>query len=89
MYFSLRTGNDFLKEKVGQVISKLKETFGEEKIHVINGYELFVTFELHDIYAYVDFTNTHSLVLYDDYGDNERKVKIDLDLLDVIYSLEK
>ena len=88
MYYSLRTENDSQKEKVQKAIKDLKETFGEDNVKIFE-YGMFTTVETKNISGLVDFSTTHSLSLFDSVGENAKKLKIDLDIIDVVYDLDR
>lgn len=88
MYFSLRTENEELRKRTSQIIEELKKIFSESNIE-IKEYGCFTTIETHNVSGLVDFTTTHSLSLFDDIGENSKKIKIDIDMLDVVYDLER
>lgn len=87
MYFSLRTENATQMQRVDKVIQDLKKIFGE--CLQVKVYGLFVTLETKGISGLVDFTTTHSLSMFDSVGENAKKYQIDIDLLDVVYDLER
>jgi hypothetical protein len=88
MYFSLRTENQAQREQVEKTIDLLKKTFGESNINE-KAYGTFTTVETKNISGLVDFTTTHSLSLFDSVGENAKKLRIDIELLDVVYDLER
>lgn len=88
MYFSLRTENATQKERVAKVIQDLVKIFGEKNVE-FKAYGMFTTFETKSISGLVDFTTTHSLSMFDSLGENAKKYRIDIDLLDTVYDLER
>ena len=88
MYFSLRTENETQKEQVAKVIDLLKTTFGENNI-TTRDYEMFITVETKGVSGLLDFTATHSMSLFTGVSESDKKMKIDIDLFDTVYDLER
>ena len=66
----------------------LKTTFGEKNI-TTKDYKWFVTVETKGISGLLDFTATHSMSLFTGISESDKKMKIDIDLFDTVYDLER
>lgn len=88
MYFALRTENELQKEQVEKVIEQMKKEFGDSNVSYIE-YGMFTTIETRNVSGLVDFATTHSFSLFTDIGENAKKMRIDLDLVDVVYDLNR
>lgn len=88
MYFALRTENETQKERVEQIIQEMKKKFGDSNISYID-YGMFTTVNTKNVSGLVDCATTHSFSLFTGIEKKDKKMRIDLDLVDVVYDLER
>lgn len=88
MYFALRTDDELRKERVEKIIEQMKKEFGDSNVSYIE-YGMFTTVETKNVSGLVDCGTTHSFSLFTGIGKKDKKMRIDLDLVDVVYDLER